>query len=155
MRTKNRKCPICGKMFSSQGLAGHARWVHELDPAEVRNVLDGIPLPQPPEPASAPASKQQEDGSNAGGWLAAILVAGLGILAAIAASKQGQGEGKGEERDRVYCGGCKQPLDVSEARRQRVQVVKCPKCGQLNALPALPGAPQAAAQHSGGVAGAP
>lgn len=152
MRAKNRKCPMCGQMFSSQGLAGHLRWVHQLDAMAVRDVLDGRAHPQPAPPqAPAPEPAKKQDGSGAGGFVAAILVAGLAIAAIIAAKQE-------EGRNRGYCARCKQGLDYTKARREGVATVQCPACGQLNFVPPAngsPNAPQAAAQQTGGVAGSP
>lgn len=164
-RAKNRKCPKCGQMFSGQGLAGHLRWVHQLDAATIRDVLDGVPLPPPapPKPAPAPQGSQGKEqgagGLEGSGAAAAILVAGLAILAIILAKQQEGRDLKAKEqqppRDLAYCARCKQELDIAEARRKRVSVVQCPKCGQLNALPPLNGGAQSTPQQQGQVAGAP
>ncbi len=153
MRAKNRKCPKCGKMFSGQGLAGHLRWVHQLDAATVRDVLDGIPLPPPapPKPLASPQGKQQEGGGDGGGAAAAILIAGLAILGIVLAKQQQEREKALREqeaaRDLAPCASCKREMNIAEARRKRVSVVKCPYCGQLNALPPLNGGAESGSQQ--------
>lgn len=149
-RAKNRKCPKCGEMFSSQGLAGHLRWVHQLDAATIRDVLDGVPLPPESPPKEPPQGQPQhlgghpQDGTEPA---LPVLIAGLAVLAAIIIAKYAEGRAQRaaqEQRagDVAYCARCKQALDIAEARRKRVSVVQCPKCGQLNALPPLNGGAQ-------------
>lgn len=36
-RTKDKECPICGEMYSSQGLSGHLRFTHGLTGKEMKN----------------------------------------------------------------------------------------------------------------------
>jgi len=36
-RTKDKECPVCGEMYSSQGLSGHLRFTHGLTGKEMEN----------------------------------------------------------------------------------------------------------------------
>lgn len=40
-RKKTEECPLCGEMFSPQGLDGHLRMAHQADPGKVKNMMNG------------------------------------------------------------------------------------------------------------------
>jgi len=44
-RTKDKECPLCGEMFSSQGLNGHLRFTHGLTGEEAENAYrEAVPV---------------------------------------------------------------------------------------------------------------
>lgn len=125
MRAKTRLCPECQDAFSPQGLAGHLRFKHGFNPERAGQVA------RKAESVSGQSGVELDsgEGENPGqgsGWLPAIAIAGLSILALVALSNRST-LGK--------CPRCGQQLDFSDAKRSGADVVSCPRCGQLLTVP--------------------
>ena len=92
-RQKTRECPECHRFFTVQGLNGHLRMQHKLEPEEAALVIASFndPPAPPPEDAIDVAGSHEEKGAadTPSGFPAAAVVASLAVIAAVVSPTTG------------------------------------------------------------------
>lgn len=120
-REKNRLCPLCKELFTAQGLSGHLRMAHGLSRENAADMLsrsevtDPAQMPAKPDPAQLEAVSEEPSM-----WPTALVLAGVVLAGAVALINYGYGANV------IGCGRCGQKIDITNARREGVQLVQCP-----------------------------
>lgn len=131
-RQKTRECPECHRFFTIQGLNGHLRMKHKLEPEEAALVIasfnDPTVEPSPQDAIDVAGSHEKGAADTPSGFPAAAVVT-LAVIAAVVLASVAQ-------RPHVIgCATCDARFDVTAALARGAELVRCPGCGAVVRLP--------------------